>query len=159
MNALDVLKYGHQTLLASVAGLPDADWETPGVAGKASVKHLFAHLASMEHVLAEVLAGFLGGGPTPYLDEMRAQGEQFNDVQIARRGHMPAGEVLAEYNDAYARAMALATQLPAEAFRRAGALPWYGAEYDLDDFIAYTYYGHKREHSAQIGVFRDRLGR
>jgi proline iminopeptidase len=29
-------------------------------------------------------------------------------------------------------------------------------EYALDDFIVYNYYGHKREHSAQIAVFRDR---
>jgi hypothetical protein len=27
----------------------------------------------------------------------------------------------------------------------------------LDDFIVYTYYGHKREHAAQIAAFRDRL--
>jgi uncharacterized protein (TIGR03083 family) len=159
MNALDVLKYGHRTLLASVEGLPDADWEAPGAAGEASVKDLFAHLASMEHVLVEVLNSLLDGGPTPYLDAMREQGDQFNDDQIARRRGMPPPEVLAEYDAAHARALALAAQIPAETFRRAGALPWYGAEYDLEDFIVYTYYGHKREHSAQIGALRDRLGR
>jgi DinB superfamily len=159
MNVLDVLKYGHQTLLASVEGLPDADWEAPGAAGAASVKDLFAHLASMEQVLGEVLQGFLGGGPTPYLDAMREQGDRFNDDQIASRRGVLAREVLAEYDAAYARAMALAAQIPAETFRGAGALPWYGAAYDLEDFIVYTYYGHKREHSAQIGGLRDRLGR
>jgi hypothetical protein len=30
-------------------------------------------------------------------------------------------------------------------------------EYALDDFIVYQYYGHKREHCAQIAVFRDKL--
>jgi hypothetical protein len=159
MNALDVLRYGHQTLLKAVEGLPDADWETPGAAGAASVKDLVAHLASMEHVLVEVLNGFLGGGPTPYIDELMRAGDQFNDGQIARRRDKPASEVLAEYSDAYAQAAALAAQIPAETFRQAGTLPWYGPEYDLDDLIAYTYYGHKREHSAQIGVLRDRLGR
>jgi len=159
MNALDVLKYGHQTLMRAVEGLPEADWETPGVAGEASVKDLFAHVASMEHVLAEVLSGFLGGGPTPYMDEMSRDGDAFNDRQIARRRGDSVVAVLAEYDDAYARAAELAARVPAATFRQAGALPWYGAEYDLDDFIAYTYYGHKREHSAQIGVFRDRLGR
>jgi hypothetical protein len=158
MNVLDVLKYGHQTLLASIEGLPDADWEVPGAAGAASIKDLLAHLASMEQALVEVLQGFLGGGPTPYLDAMR-NGDQFNDDQIARRRVTPAREVLAEYEEAHARAMALAAQIPAEDFRRNGALPWYGAEYDLEDFIVYTYYGHKREHSAQIGGLRDRLGR
>ena len=33
-------------------------------------------------------------------------------------------------------------------------LAWYGDAYDLDDFIAYMYYGHKREHAAQIKLFR-----
>jgi hypothetical protein len=51
---------------------------------------------------------------------------------------MSAGAVLAGYNDTYAHALALAAQIPAETFRQAGALPWYGAEYDLDDFITYT---------------------
>jgi hypothetical protein len=157
MNALDVLKYGHQTLLASIEGLPDADWEAPGAAGAASIKDLFAHLASMEQALVEVFQSFLGGGPTPYLDAMR-NGDQFNDDQITQRRDTPAPEVLAEYTDAHARALALAAQIPAEDFRRNGALPWYGAEYDLEDFIVYTYYGHKREHSAQIGGLRDRLG-
>ena len=31
------------------------------------------------------------------------------------------------------------------------------SEYSLEDFIVYTFYGHKREHSAQIAAFRDRL--
>jgi len=29
--------------------------------------------------------------------------------------------------------------------------------YALDDVIVYMYYGHKREHNAQIAAFRDRL--
>lgn len=54
--------------------------------------------------------------------------------------------------------MALVAQIPAETARLTGTLPWYGAEYALDDFVVYTFYGHKREHSAQIAVFRDRSG-
>ena len=41
--------------------------------------------------------------------------------------------------------------------RQAGLIDWYGAEYDLEDFLIYSYYGHKREHSAQIEVFKDLL--
>lgn len=41
--------------------------------------------------------------------------------------------------------------------RKVGALPCYGAEYDLEDFIVYSFYGHKREHCAQIAVYRDTL--
>ena len=39
--------------------------------------------------------------------------------------------------------------------REPGSIPWYGEEYALDDLIVYQYYGHKREHSAQIEAFRD----
>jgi hypothetical protein len=33
----------------------------------------------------------------------------------------------------------------------------YGKEYALDDFVVYMYYGHKREHGAQVAGFHDRL--
>jgi hypothetical protein len=154
VNTLDILKYGHQTSLAAVDGLPNTDWETAGACGVWSVKNIIAHLASYEQVLVEVLTGFLGGGPTPYLESFN---EQFNDTQVALRRDLSVAETLAEYNDAHARVMALAPRLSAETFRQTGTLPWYGMEYALDDFIVYSYYGHKREHSAQIAAFRDRL--
>jgi DinB superfamily len=156
VNALDILKYGHQTSLKAVDELPDADWETPGACGVWSVKNIIAHLASYEHVLVEVLTGFLGGGPTPYLESFN---EHFNDLQVAMRQDLSVAETLGEYNAVHARVIAVAAQLPAETFRQIGTLPWYGMEYALDDVIVYMYYGHKREHSAQIAVFRDRLGR
>ena len=53
--------------------------------------------------------------------------------------------------------MDLIVRIPVETRHTNGVLPWYGAEYDLEDFIAYMYYGHKREHSAQIAVFKDKL--
>ena len=64
-----------------------------------------------------------------------------------------------EFNDAHAQVMSLATQISSERFRQTGTLPWYGMEYALDDFLVYTFYGHKREHSAQIAAFGDRLRR
>ncbi len=66
-------------------------------------------------------------------------------------------EVLDEFNDAYAQVTSLAVQIRPELFRETGTLPWYGMGYALDDVIVYMYYGHKREHSAQIAAFRDRL--
>ena len=68
-------------------------------------------------------------------------------------------EVLDEFNDAHANVMTLAVQIPPETLRQTGTLPWYGMDYALDDFLVYVYYGHKREHSAQIAAFRDRLDR
>ena len=158
MNAADILKYGHRTLLQAVEGLPESAWETGGVSGIWSTKHIMAHMASQEHVLLDVLTTFLGGGPTPHLDRHNDPGLDFNMVEVDARKDLTVAETLAEYNDTHARVMELITQIPAETLRQPGTLPWYGMEYALDDFIVYGNYGHKREHSAQIGAFRDRLG-
>jgi hypothetical protein len=159
MNTIDILKYGHQTVLTTFNQFPEAELNTPGACGVWSVKDIMAHLASYEHLLVEVLSGFLEGGPTPYLEKWGTLGHQFNDDEVALRQEKSIADVLAEYNDTHAQVMALAPRIPPETYQQNGALPWYGAEYDLDDFIVYTFYGHKREHSAQIAAFRDQLAR
>jgi hypothetical protein len=157
MNVLDILKYGNLTLLKSVEGLPEENWEVGGVCGVWSVKDIMAHLASFEHMLAEVLDTFLGAEFGPTLNERAQLGDEWNDVQVERRKDKSVAEVLAEYNQVHARVMELAAQIPGEKYSENGAIPWYGPEYCLDDFIVYTSYGHKREHSAQIMVYRDQL--
>jgi hypothetical protein len=160
MNALDVLKYGHLTVLQTINNLPHTDWDTDGVCGVWSVKDIMAHLASFECLLVDILGTFAGRSSTPYLDRYLEAGPlEFNDSQVALRKEKTAGETLAEYNDQQAQTMKLAAQISAETWRQAGTLPWYGPEYALDDFIVYSYYGHKREHCAQINVFRDQTGR
>jgi hypothetical protein len=157
MNTVDVLKYGHLTVCRVIDGLPEADWATGGVCGYWSVKDIIGHLAAFEHVLIEVFAAFLDGGATPYLDLMKAGPLAFNDIEADKRKDRAVADILAEYNDTQAQTMALARRIPAKTWTTVGTLPWYGVEYDLDDFIVYAYYGHKREHSAQIAVFRDGL--
>jgi hypothetical protein len=155
VNASDILKYGHLTFLRSLEGLTDAHYTQGGVCGVWSVKDIIAHLASYELVLIDVLRGFLGGGATPYLDLFA--NADFNDAQVAARRDKSRQSVLDEYEIAHTRTMELIGQIPVETLRKNGTLPWYGAEYALDDFIVYAFYGHKREHSAQIYVFRDTL--
>ena len=156
MNVQDVLKYGHLTVLRTIEGLPATDWETGGVCGIWSVRDIIAHLASYEHVLVEILSSLLDGSETPLLKEFTA-GPGFNDVEVGKRQHLTPEQVLAEYTDAQAETMTLAARLTPEFWRQNGTLPWYGAQYSLDDFIVYTFYGHKREHTAQINVFKDTL--
>ena len=157
MNATDILKYGHQTVLQTIEGFPKAAWEEAGACGVWSVKDIIAHLASYEEVLVDVLSGFVRRLPTPYLDKFTELGGQFNDTEVERRKGRTVREVLDEFNDAYAQVTSLAVQIRPELFRETGTLPWYGMGYALDDVIVYMYYGHKREHSAQIAAFRDRL--
>ncbi len=158
MNAADVLRYGHLTLLGSVEGMPAEYWETGGVCGFWSAKDVMAHLASYELVLVEILTGFAGGGETVLLEQFRDPGANFNDAQVDARAGQSVAETLAELNGAHEQVLELIGQVPEKEARRAGTLPWYGEGYVLDDLLVYLYYGHKREHSAQIDVFRDGLG-
>ena len=159
MNAADILKYGQLTVLQAIDGFPETAWETPGACGVWSAKNIIAHLASYEQVLVDILTPFTGGGATPALDSFLELGSQFNDTEVNKRKAKTRQDVLAEFNDAYTQVMSLIANIPAEMLRQTGTLPWYGMDYSLDDVIVYMYYGHKREHSAQIAAFRDHLGR
>jgi mycothiol maleylpyruvate isomerase-like protein len=160
MNPADVLKYGHGTVLKTLEGLPESQWETDGVCGVWSVKDIMAHLASYEHWLEEVLAPFAGLKiEMPIMTQLGQIGAQgFNDTQVeARRGKSPT-EVRREYEEMCTRILQeIVPKVPVDIWPKTGTLPWYGDEYSLDDFIVYTFYGHKREHTAQINVFKDTL--
>ncbi len=157
MNASDILKYGQGTVLQAIENLPESAWEIPGACGVWSIKDIIAHLTSYEHVMVDVLSTFVSRGPTDYLSKFTEPGGGFNDSEVALRKGKTIKEVLGEFHDTHAQVMSLAERIPVETFRQTGTLPWYGMEYALDDFIVYTQYGHKREHSAQIAAFRDHL--
>ena len=155
MDTPAILKYGHATLMKSVAGMEDEAWEVNGVCGWWSVRDIFAHLASYEHVLVDLLEAQLGDTATPRLDEFVLLGDDFNDVLVSRSVGVSAADILLDYTGAHVEVMRLAAQVPPERARLNGTLPWYGKQYALDDFIVYSFYGHKREHAAQIDKFRD----
>ena len=157
MNATDVLKYGQLTVMQAIDGFPEMAWETPGACGVWSVKDIIAHLASYERVLVDILTTFTGGGSTPALNSYVELGGQFNESEVSRRKAQTIQDILTEFNDTHVQVMSLLVSIPSETLRQSGTLPWYGREYALDDVLVYMYYGHKREHSAQIATFRDRL--
>ena len=156
MHADDIMKYGHDSLMGSLEGLPESNRLQPGACGEWSVKDIMAHMAACEVLLVDVLKSISGEGPTPALDSFVADRAGFNDGEVARRASQSWSDTLGEYSAAYEEASTRLAQLSPEDRRRTGALEWYGAEYDLEDFIVYTFYGHKREHGAQISAFRDR---
>ena len=156
MDALNIMKYGQQTALRTLEAFPESAVNLQGACGFWSVRDIVAHLASYELLLIDVLSTLGGNGPTPNLSKPTgADGQAFNDAEVSRRRGMTLREVRSEFEEAHRQAMTLAGKLPPELFTRAGTLPWYGMEYSLDDYIVYQYYGHKREHSAQIAAFRD----
>lgn len=157
MNTIKIMKNGHKSVLAVVKGLDGSLWKTPGACGEWSVKDILAHLASYEWMLVEALDDLIHeGAATPTLKRFGEGPAAFNDVEVGKRRDHSVGEVLDEYKEAHSEAMSLAENVPEDAWNRNGVLPWYGEAYDLDDFIVYTFYGHKREHCAQIAAFRDR---
>jgi hypothetical protein len=156
MNASDILKYGDSFLQRTLESIPDSEWDTENVCGWWSVKNIMSHLTSYEVVLSELLQNFLDDSPTPTLMAMADHG-LFNDVQVAARKDKSPAEVRDEYNAMHAKNMGLIAQFAPEKLREVGTLPWYGMEYALDDYIVYSFYGHKREHGAQIDVFKDKL--
>ena len=157
MNVNDVMKYGHQTVLDATEGLEETAWRMPGACGVWSVKDIVAHLTSFEYLLIDVLKSLDGEGPTPTLDSFMQDMMRFNDDEVLKRRDHSVSETMAEYEAAYTRSVEMLARVPEEMLRQNGILTWYGEEYDLEDFIVYTFYGHKREHCAQIGVFRDEL--
>lgn len=159
MNPADVLMYGHQHVLRTLDGLDFGHWENGGVCGVWSVRDIVNHLASYEYLLIEILSPFAGEQtPQKYLDHLMNAGvAAFNDETVDARRDLSPAEALAAYGTAYAKVAALADKTPPDTWRETGTLPWYGGQYSLDDYIVYQFYGHKREHCAQINVYRDTL--
>jgi len=159
MNARDILYYGHDFVTRNLADLPMAQWETENVCGWWSTKLIIGHLASFEYVLVDVLTSFLEEDTqSPNLEQMlNLGGEGFNDHAIELRRNKTPAELYEEYTAVVQTTLDLVGRLPEETLRQPGTLPWYGEQYALDDFIVYQYYGHKREHTAQVNVFKDAL--
>jgi uncharacterized damage-inducible protein DinB len=158
MNPSDILKYGHLMVLDTINGLSEEQWTTEGVCGAWSCKDLIGHLAAYEKLLEDVLCTFTGSEPSEISIEMGTLGPmQFNDAQAELRKDKNVEEIIKEYSDTYTRVASLVAQITPETWRQTGTIPWYGEEYSLDDFIVYSNYGHKREHCAEINVFRTRL--
>lgn len=158
MHARDVLMYGHRTVLNELQGINERDTYKTGACGVWSIKDIMAHLASYEQVLVELLRSLTADEPvdTPNLDRYRST-RKFNDEQVAQRAEMSFDAVVDQYKQTHERVWELMADFPQDMLKQTGLLAWYGEDYDLEDFLIYSFYGHKREHSAQIAAFKDRL--
>lgn len=157
MNAEDILKYGHQSLLQSLDGLSEAEAYTPGAMGVWSVREIVAHLVAYEQMLAELLGSMLGKIEAPTLYRYLQDFQHFNEAEVHMRRDRSLAELRAAYESAHESVMVSIAKIQPTVRRQQGLLTWFGSEYDLEDFLVYNCYGHKREHSAQIAVYRDYL--
>lgn len=157
MNAPTILLYGNKTVEDSIATLTPKEWMIVGATSAWTPKDVVAHLTSYELLLEEALGHEVDGRATTLIERMGKDAEDFSDAEVALRKDRPVDTVLKEYRDATERVAALAKGMTAERFREVGTIPWYGAEYSLDDYIVYAVYAHKREHMGMLRLFLKRL--
>ena len=149
MNTLDVLRYGQATIRSTVDRYGRDDWGRIAL-GVWTAKDLLGHLGAFEVRFADQLAPFVGA--TVETDLPSADPATFNDDQAAVRQDWSIDQVMAEFFDAHDRVMRFAALIAPEVWREVGTIPWYGAEYSLDDLVVYQQYGHKREHDPQLAA-------
>jgi hypothetical protein len=160
MHMHDIIKYGDMEIVKATSKIPYEYWDLANVCGVWSVKNIVAHLASYELLLIDSLNTLLdANAPTPTLNELFRLGDAWNDEEVEKRKTLVSVDTLLDYVHNFGKAAELLKQIPDELIHQSGALAWYGEAYDLEDFLAYAFYGHKREHSAQINAFYDILKR
>jgi len=152
MNSVDILKYGDHSFRRALEAVPQKHWEKE-VLGMWSIKNIVSHMATYELMLVDVLNSLLEESKvnTPYLDIMKEIGPgAFNDKVVDGRRSLTAKEAYREYKNAFSEGLKLAKKVKPRTWTKNGTLPWYGSKYCLNDFVVFTYYGHKREHAGQI---------
>ena len=158
MHANDILKYGHYFFMNALEGIDEAHVNVGGVCGVWSVKDIVAHIGATELVLVDVVNWIKDDTtPIPMLKKYGEMRANWNDFEVNERKDKSYQEVLDEYLSAQAKTAELIESVPLDLRCKTGALTWYGAEYDLEDFLVYSYYGHKREHGAEINHFKSKL--
>ena len=149
MNVIDVLMYGQRTVVGTIERYRPEDWSRIAL-GVWTAKDLLGHLGAFEVRFADILATFVDAPVESGL--LEADPRTFNDDQAAVRASWPIERITDEFLSAHERVMRHARGIPAERWREVGTIPWYGAEYSLEDLAVYQMYGHKREHDPQLSA-------
>lgn len=160
MHMHDIIKYGDMEIVKATSKIPHEFWDLPNACGTWSIKNIVAHLASYELLLIDSLSSLLDAtAPTPTLNELFKLGDAWNDAEVDKRKQLNPVDTYSDYVRNFGKSTELLQRLPAELATKSGALAWYGEAYDIEDFLVYAFYGHKREHSAQMNAFYDVLKR
>lgn len=155
MHVLDIMTYGNQTLMNAFDQVPRDAWDRPGACGYWSTRQILAHMVSYELLLGDVLQSLEDGSMGETLQALSESGPEFNNREVAARASSSVAQLMDEYRSGFRNNLEAAATLDPELWTTDGVLAWYGAEYDLEDYVVYSSYGHKREHSAQIHAFVD----
>jgi hypothetical protein len=154
VDILNLLEQAHDMVLHSVERLPVLGWSIPGVYGAWSVKDTIAHLTSCEYVLLDMMMDAKNITQRPTLNRWLQDRESFASFEVNRRQHKTVESLLDEYREVHIETIIQIIRLNDDLLRR---IAWYGADCSLEQFIANTYYHHKRTLAEHIAAFRDRM--
>ncbi len=153
MHAENILFYGHRSIMRAIRGIDETDQNKTGLCGIWSAKDVIAHLASYELIISEVLGKMNGLQATPTYDRFLAG--NFNDAEVEARKSQSYQQVLEEYKASRQIVSEEIKNIFLAKLRKKDSLEWFGRKIDLEDFIVFVGYGHKREHAAQFNAFKD----
>jgi len=153
VNPHDVLRYADRTFRRAIDALEPADWLRV-VAGVWTPKDVVGHVSAIHLLSVSALATFAGEPASP-AEQGLADDVDFNMSQAAVRASWHVERVVAEYDETQSSVRRLAKAVDEATWRRVGTIPWYGAEYSLEDLIVYRVYGHVREHATHLGLAID----
>jgi hypothetical protein len=136
-----------QALVASYAGLSEAELLEPGVTGAWSVRDIIAHVTWWEEEALTHLPLILRGGRPPRYSVAYGGIDAFNARMTEQRKDLSLAEVLRRRNDVHGRLLAYLETVPED---RLGGETRFRRRLRLDT------YGHYPKHARAVRAWRER---
>jgi hypothetical protein len=136
-----------QALLASYAGLSEAEMTAPGAVGDWSIKDIIAHVTWWEEEALTHLPVILAGGRPARYSVTYGGIDAFNALMVERKRDLALAEVLRERDATHRRLIDFIHTVPEEQFFR---------ETRFRRRLRLDTYGHYRLHAEVIRAWRER---
>ena len=136
-----------QGLLASYAGLSEAELMQPGVTGDWSVKEIIAHVTWWEEEALTHLPVILDGGRPPRYSVQYGGIDAFNALMAERKAGLSLSEVLEARDETHRRLIEFLQTVPESELVR---------ETRFRRRLRLDTYGHYRLHAEAIRAWRER---
>ena len=136
-----------QGLLASYAGLSEAELMQPGVTGDWSVKEIIAHVTWWEEEALTHLPVILDGGRPPRYSVQYGGIDAFNALMAERKAGLSLAEVLEARDETHRRLIEFLQTVPESELVR---------ETRFRRRLRLDTYGHYRLHAEAIRAWRER---
>jgi hypothetical protein len=139
-----------QALLASYAGLSDAELLEAGVTGDWSVRDIVAHVSWWEEEALAHLPTILAGGRPPRYSVTYGGIDAFNEQMTRQRKDLSLSEVLRRRDETHQRLVEFIQTVPEEHFVR---------ETRFRRRLRLDTYGHYPKHAEAIRAWREQRAR